>query len=166
MKDRFDLEQHIMECWNVTSDIDMLLESILDSPRFADMPADYSDRIANMLLGTKELYEMRFERLWSTFEECIGANQFNNYKEEYEDNENIGKTQTNYVQETNKRSVEDAWSIHNDLVTGDFSTGSDHGAEVVTVPQKSYEHQLSFNYEYEPSEYTNTEWTRWYPKPL
>jgi len=71
MKDRFDLEQHIMECWNVTSDVDMLLEAILDSPRFSDMPAEYSDRIANMLLGMKELYEMRFERLWSTFEDCI-----------------------------------------------------------------------------------------------
>ena len=71
MKDRFDLEQHLMECWNVTSDVDMLLEAILDSPRFSDMPAEYSDRIANMLLGVKELYEMRFERLWSTFEDCI-----------------------------------------------------------------------------------------------
>lgn len=71
MKDRFDLEQHIMECWNVTSDVDMLLEAILDSPRFSDMPAEYADRISNMLLGMKELYEMRFERLWSTFEDCI-----------------------------------------------------------------------------------------------
>ena len=71
MKDRFDLEQHIMECWNVTSDVQMLLEAILDSPRFDKMPAEYSDSIANMLLGVKELYEMRFERLWSTFEDCI-----------------------------------------------------------------------------------------------
>jgi len=76
MKDRFDLEQHIMECWNITSDVDMLIEAILDSPRFADMPADYSDRIANMLIGTKELYEMRFERLWATFEDCITAGAF------------------------------------------------------------------------------------------
>ena len=38
MKDRFDLEQHIMECWNVTSDVQMLLEAILDSPRFDKMP--------------------------------------------------------------------------------------------------------------------------------
>ena len=71
MKDRFDLEQHIMDCWNVTSDVQMLLEAILDSPRFDKMPAEYSDSIANMLLGVKELYEMRFERLWSTFEDCI-----------------------------------------------------------------------------------------------
>jgi len=71
MKDRFDLEQHIMECWNVTSDINMLLESVTDSPRFADMQPEHADRIANMLLGVKELYEMRFERLWYTFEDCI-----------------------------------------------------------------------------------------------
>ena len=71
MKDRFDLEQHIMECWNVTSDVEMLLDAILDSPKFADMPAEYADRIANMLLGMKELYEMRFERLFRTFEDCI-----------------------------------------------------------------------------------------------
>ena len=85
MKDRFDLEQHIMECWNVTSDVDMLLEAILDSPRFSDMPAEYSDRIANMLLGMKELYEMRFERLFKTFEDCITVGEFNDTGKIYDE---------------------------------------------------------------------------------
>jgi hypothetical protein len=96
-------------------------------------------------LGIKELYEMRFERLWSTFEECISNNQFDNYKEKYETNENIETTRTNYVQETNKGSMEDAWSVHNDLVTGTFSTGSDDD-DVVTikVPDQG---ELNFDYD-------------------
>ena len=118
MKDRFDLEQHIMECWNVTSDVEMLTEAILDSPRFSDMPADYSDRIANMLIGVKELYEMRFERLFQTFEDCITGGVF------------------------------------------------DAPTETVPVTQEPTELQMSFTYEYEPSEYTKTEWTRWYPEKL
>ena len=147
MKDRFDLEQDITNAWYVTTDIDMLMESIVDSERFRDMPPHMVDKVSNALLGIKELYDMRFERLWNTFEECISNNQFNSYKEEYESNENIETTRTNYVQETNKGSMEDAWSSHNDLVTGTFSTGSDYGDDVVTIkmPEQS---ELDFNYGY------------------
>jgi hypothetical protein len=134
-----------MNAWNITSDVDMLMESICDSERFRDMPPHMVDKVSNALLGIKELYEMRFERLWSTFEECISNNQFDNYKEKYETNENIETTRTNYVQETNKGSMEDAWSVHNDLVTGTFSTGSDDD-DVVTikVPDQG---ELNFDYD-------------------
>jgi hypothetical protein len=148
MKDRFDLETDITAAWGVTDDIDLLMESIVNSERFRDMPPHMVDKVSNALLGIKELYDMRFERLWGTFEELITTNQFNNYeerlKEEYETNENIETTRTNYVQETNKRSVEDAWSVHNDFVTGTFSTGSD---DVITikVPEQS---ELKFDYDY------------------
>jgi hypothetical protein len=148
MKDRFDLETDITAAWGVTDDIDLLMESIVNSERFRDMPPHMVDKVSNALLGIKELYDMRFERLWGTFEELITTNQFNNYeerlKEEYETNENIETTRTNYVQETNKRSVEDAWSVHNDFVTGALSTGSD---DVITikVPEQS---ELKFDYDY------------------
>jgi hypothetical protein len=148
MKDRFDLETDITAAWGVTDDIDLLMESIVNSERFRDMPPHMVDKVSNALLGIKELYDMRFERLWGTFEELITTNQFNNYeerlKEEYETNENIETARTNYVQETNKRSVEDAWSVHNDFVTGTFSTGSD---DVITikVPEQS---ELKFDYDY------------------
>lgn len=147
MKDRFDLESDITSAWNVTDDIDMLMESIVDGERFSEMPPHMVDKIANALLGIKELYDMRFERLWNTFEECIKTNQFDNYKEKYESNENIETTWTNNVQETNKRSVEGAWSVHNDLVTGAIIPVSDYDDSVVTikVPAQS---ELDFDYDY------------------
>ena len=62
MNDRFDLEQQIMACWNVTSDIDTLCEGVIES----DMT---TDQIANILLGMKQLYELKFNKLFNTFEE-------------------------------------------------------------------------------------------------
>lgn len=81
-KDRFDLEHEIMKCWNVTEDLDMVLERLLDSPSFEGMPAELSDKMANLLIGLKELYDMRFERLWDTFELMVKQGQF---KFDYED---------------------------------------------------------------------------------
>lgn len=81
-KDRFDLEQDIMKCWNITEDLDMVLERVLDSPSFEGMPPELSDKMANLLIGMKELYEMRFETLWETFELMIKEGQF---KFDYED---------------------------------------------------------------------------------
>ena len=64
MSDRFDLEQQIMACWNVTSDIHTLCEGVLES----DMT---TDQIANILLGMKQLYELKFDKMFRTFEELI-----------------------------------------------------------------------------------------------
>ena len=64
MSDRFDLEQQIMACWNVTSDIDTLCEGVLES----DMT---TDQIANILLGMKQLYELKFDKMFRTFEQLI-----------------------------------------------------------------------------------------------
>ena len=49
MADRFDLEQHIMKCWNVTEDIDLLNYNVLEK----DMS---KDEISNFLLGLKTIY--------------------------------------------------------------------------------------------------------------
>jgi hypothetical protein len=62
--DRFDLEQNIMRCWNVTEDIDLLYENVMEK----DMT---TDDIANALLGLKQLYEMKFNKLWDNFEQLI-----------------------------------------------------------------------------------------------
>lgn len=66
MNTQFDLEQQIMQCWNVTEDIDLLYENVLDAS-----PALTHDEIANCLLGMKQLYEMRFNKLFSTFEKLL-----------------------------------------------------------------------------------------------
>jgi hypothetical protein len=62
--DRFDLEQQILDCWHVTDDIDMLFEAVMDK----DLT---QDDIANVLLGLKTLYHLKFERTFETFEKLI-----------------------------------------------------------------------------------------------
>jgi hypothetical protein len=64
--DRFDLEQNIMKCWNVTDDIYLLYENVMDRS-----PEMTSDEIANTLLGMHQMYEMKFHKLWDTFETLI-----------------------------------------------------------------------------------------------
>ena len=64
MADRFDLEQSIMKCWNITDDIDMLCESILENEMS-------QDDISNVLFGLKALYDVKFDRLFRQFEELL-----------------------------------------------------------------------------------------------
>lgn len=83
--DRFEFEQQIMACWNVTSDIRTVTEYLLDAP----LEVDREDKIANMLMGIEALYEAKFNKLFSQFEnlvhehsrtldrEYLGINEFN-----------------------------------------------------------------------------------------
>jgi hypothetical protein len=64
MTDRFDLEQHIMKCWNVTEDINLLNYNVLEK----DMSRD---EISNFLLGLKTIYECKFNDLFDNFSELI-----------------------------------------------------------------------------------------------
>lgn len=76
MKDRFDLEQDIMLCWSVVDDVDLLMESVVDNPKYAAVPAKSVDDISNALMGIKELYNLRFERLWETFLQSHNLNEY------------------------------------------------------------------------------------------
>ena len=67
MTDRFDLEQQISECWNVTSDIRQVCEYVLDAP----LEPNREDKISNMLLGIEELYNLKFQKLFNTLETLI-----------------------------------------------------------------------------------------------
>ena len=61
---RFDLEQSIMKCWNVTDDVDLVYRAIMDE----DMS---TDSVANILLGIKTIYDLRFNELFAQFENMI-----------------------------------------------------------------------------------------------
>lgn len=63
-KTRFDLEQEIMDCWHVTDDLNVLFEAVMEKDLDKDM-------IANIILGMQQLYHLKFERTFSTFEDCI-----------------------------------------------------------------------------------------------
>lgn len=62
MTDRFDLEQNIMQCWNVTDDIQLYLDM------YDNMDEDQK---MNFLIGLKQMYQMKFERCFNSFEKCI-----------------------------------------------------------------------------------------------
>ena len=64
---RFDLEQQIMECWNVTTDLKRVTEYLLDAP----LEPNREDKIANMLIGMEALYEVKFDRCFRTFEKLL-----------------------------------------------------------------------------------------------
>jgi len=61
--DRFTLEEQIMQCWGVTEDLDMIYHT---EALYQD-----EDRLMNVLLGVQELYKIRFQRLFDTFEKMV-----------------------------------------------------------------------------------------------
>ena len=64
---RFDFEQQIMECWNVTTDIRTATEYLLDAP----LEGDREDKLANMLMGIEALYNAKFDKLFRQFENMV-----------------------------------------------------------------------------------------------
>ena len=58
----FDLEQEIMKAWHVVDDIQLLSENVMET----DMS---TDDIANALIGLESIYNLRFQKVFSQFEE-------------------------------------------------------------------------------------------------
>lgn len=65
MSNRFDLEQSILNCWHVVDDIDILYKNVCENDELS------KDDIANVLLGIKTIYNMRFDETFRQFEDCI-----------------------------------------------------------------------------------------------
>ena len=59
----FNLEDLIMECWQVTSDIKIVYEEHLDAPK-----PMAEDELANILIGMEYMYQRKFERLFREYE--------------------------------------------------------------------------------------------------
>ena len=66
MSDRFDLEQNIMQCWNVCDDIQLYLDM------YDNMDEDQK---MNYLIGLKQMYQMKFERCFNNFETVVRNRQ-------------------------------------------------------------------------------------------
>ena len=62
MSTRFDLEEQILECWNITRDLDTLAEGVIEQNLS-------QDDISNTLIGLKTMYELKHDKLWRTFEQ-------------------------------------------------------------------------------------------------
>lgn len=56
MSNRFDLEEAIMRCWNVTEDLKLVSE--------VQNPVEYVEAL-------QKVYEQKFENLFNIFEQCI-----------------------------------------------------------------------------------------------
>jgi len=65
MADQFDLEQGIMNAWMVTSDLDVLMEELVENDAFT------KDQASNFVLGLSTIYEAKFDKLFRTFEEFL-----------------------------------------------------------------------------------------------
>jgi hypothetical protein len=64
MSDRFDLEQEILDCWNITKDLELLNQAVLEK--------DFTvDQTANLLIGIIELYNLKFDKTFETFSQLI-----------------------------------------------------------------------------------------------
>lgn len=65
----FDLEQQFIECWNVTTDIETVTKWFADDPVWEGMDPKVQDAIMNKYFAIQELYELKFNKAWNTFEE-------------------------------------------------------------------------------------------------
>ena len=65
MTDRFDLEQQIMQCWNIIDDIKLVHTYVLEGrPEGGELA---TDEISNCLLGLESIYNLKFDQLFNTY---------------------------------------------------------------------------------------------------
>jgi hypothetical protein len=83
----FDLEQRIMKCWNVVDDLDDLYYYFGDDPFFKDMDAKHRDKICNLLLGMKEMYQIKFQKCIFDFEDVCKEYHSRNKRHDHETGE-------------------------------------------------------------------------------
>lgn len=65
---RFDLEAAIMNAWNTTEDLGLLVDAVLDGKL-------NNDELSNVLIGIQELHNMRSKKVFDIFESMIKSGQ-------------------------------------------------------------------------------------------
>ena len=136
----FDLEQQLIDCWRVTGDIEMVTNHFVDDPVWEGMDPKVSDAIMNKYSAIKELYELKFQQQWSTFEAvCKEYHQYRKAAEKAESPKMTNKTYTANVQldpENGEDYVltfpdellkEMGWEIGDTLVWEETTICEDHG---------------------------------------
>lgn len=68
IRDRFDFEQAIMNCWNIVEDIKLISQ-------MNDIRELSEDELMNALLGLETLYQLKFEILFNGFERMVKNGQ-------------------------------------------------------------------------------------------
>ena len=85
----FDLEQQILDCWKVTDDIDLVTKHFCDDPKWEMMSAELWDALHNKYFAIHELYELKFNQLWSTFEAV--TKEYHQYRKQVEEDPDTGE---------------------------------------------------------------------------
>ena len=67
-RDRFLLEQMLMDCWHVTDDIDTISEYVGEN---VNIPANERDKLMNVLIGMRDLYHLKYDNTMKLFGELI-----------------------------------------------------------------------------------------------
>lgn len=75
MKDRFDLENEIYDCWRVIDDIKVLTDKLQD-----ENPPTKSE-IVSFLSGLTTMYNFKYEKLFDTFQQVL---KLDNYQDNYQ----------------------------------------------------------------------------------
>ena len=69
----YDLEPMILDCWRVCNDLETVFRQIGDGER--DLT---EDELMNALMGMQQLYEWKFEQLFSKYEQVMKAGSSSN----------------------------------------------------------------------------------------
>ena len=64
----FELEQPIMDCWDIVKDLNTIYTQLCDGEREPTI-----DEITNALIGIEQLYEWKFAQLFFMYEQVIKA---------------------------------------------------------------------------------------------
>jgi len=103
--DRFDLEDQIMQCWNVVSDLKVISESIIEGRSACD-----PDSVYNIVSGVATLYELKFGQLFRIFESLV--TEFDEGKKMREGFSYLHELQSNRLKDPERSQPEQTWEQH------------------------------------------------------
>ena len=75
--DIFELEQSILQCWNVVDDIKLITQQVYDRPK----PLT-EDELGNLLMGLESMYTLKFQKCFDEFEAV--CREFHKFRKTHE----------------------------------------------------------------------------------
>lgn len=96
---RFDLEQQILQCWNICDELKLLNELVLEKEISRD-------DTSNIIMGLETLYQHKFDKCFQLFEELL--KEYHSMKKDLE-SQKKEDSNDNYDW-TNSPFVKDAWN--------------------------------------------------------
>lgn len=64
----FDLEQQLLQCWEIINDVKLITEHFIEDPKWQNMDASLADALMNKYYGLAEVYDLKLQKAWDTFE--------------------------------------------------------------------------------------------------